>query len=204
MATAKKTVKRKAAAKPGKLHEPRVQRMEDQRWLVDATIRSVGVEWDQPRLNSYGTACGPLASGDLAAVRARVQKYSDINPAFEGVARRREAVAKKAEAAGHEATARDNWFIASVFWAASQWTLLSNDAHNLANNVRKRECFEAYAKNADHIVEAAWIPLPGGGRLPGWSRCWCWKGRASTRRSSVACPSAWTPGRRPARQPTNG
>ncbi len=163
--TKKKPAARKAAAKPA---EPHVQRMEDQRWLVDSTIRSVGVEWDQPRLNSYGTACGPLASGDLAAVRARVQKYSDINPAFEGVARRREAVAKKAEAAGHGVTARDNYFIASVFWAASQWTLLSNDAHNRANNLRKRECFEAYAKYADHPVEAAWIPLPGGGRLPGW------------------------------------
>jgi len=163
--TRKNPAVRKAASK---LAEPHVQRMEDQRWLVDATIRSVGIEWDQPRLNSYGTACGPLASGDLAAVRARVQKYSDINPAFEAVARRREAVAKNAESAGHVVTARDNYFIASVFWAASQWTLLSNDAHNHANNVRKRECFLAYAKNADHRVEAAWVPLPGGGSLPGW------------------------------------
>jgi len=163
--TKKKPVMRKSASKPA---EPQVQRMEAQRWLVDATIRSVGIEWDQPRLNSYATACGPLASGDLAAVRARVQKYSDINPAFETVARRREAVAARAGAAGHLATARDNYFIASVFWAASQWTLLSNDAHNLANNARKRECFQAYAKNADHKVEAAWVPLPGGGSLPGW------------------------------------
>ncbi|MCE2948918.1 MAG: alpha/beta hydrolase family protein [bacterium] len=154
--------------KPAEPREPHMQRMEDQRWLVDSTIRSVGIEWDQPRLNSYATACGQQASGDIAAVRARVQKYSDINPAFEGVARRREAVAKKAEAEGHAVTARDNYFIASVFWAASQWTLLSNDAHNLANNARKRACFDAYAKHADHRVEAAWVPLPGGGKLPGW------------------------------------
>ncbi|MBC7779693.1 MAG: prolyl oligopeptidase family serine peptidase [Proteobacteria bacterium] len=163
--TRKKPVPRRASLEPT---EPYVRRMEEQRWLIDSTIRSIGVEWDQPRLNSYATACGPIAAGDLASVRSRVQKYSDINPAFESVARRREAVARMAEAAGHAVTARDNYFVASVFWAASQWTLLTNDAHNLANNVRKRECFAAYAKNADHQVEAAWVQLPGGGRLPGW------------------------------------
>lgn len=148
--------------------EPVARRMEEQRWLIDSTIRAVGIEWDQPRLNSYATACGPLATGDLNAVRARVQKYADITPAFEAVARRREATGRAAEAQGHRITARENYFIASVFWAASQWTLLANDDHNHHNNQRKRDCYLAYAKLADHTVEPAWIPMPGGKRIPGW------------------------------------
>lgn len=148
--------------------EPQMRRWTEQRWLIDNTIRAVGVEWDQPRLGNYATACGPAAAGDIAAIRARVQKYADITPAFEAAARRREGAAEQAEAEGHGITARDNYYIASVFWAASQWTLVSNDAHNIDNNTRKRECFLAYAKHADHRVEAAWVPLPGGKKIPGW------------------------------------
>jgi dienelactone hydrolase len=152
------------AEEPG----PSMRRWTEQRWILDNTIRAVGIEWDQPRLGNYATACGPLAAGDLAAIRQRVQKFADIAPTFEAAARRRESVAKAADAERHPVTARDNYFIASVFWAASQWTLHSNSARNLANNERKRECFLAYAKHADHLVEPAWIKLPGGKSFPGW------------------------------------
>jgi len=162
----RKTPARARTAAPAA--EPVTRRMEEQRWVIDNTIRAVGIEWDQPRLNSYATACGPLATGDLNGVRARVQKYADINPAFEAVARRREAAARSAESQGHRVSARENYFVASVFWAASQWTLLANDDHNHHNNQRKRDCYLAYAKLADHTVEPAWIPLPGGKRIPGW------------------------------------
>jgi dipeptidyl aminopeptidase/acylaminoacyl peptidase len=166
MAKKKRTVRRRDAITddPG----PQVRRWTEQRWILDNTIRAVGIEWDQPRLGNYATACGPLSAGDLAAIRQRVQKYADITPAFEAAARRREAVARLAEADGHAVTAGDSYYMASVFWAASQWTLLVNDAHNRNNNARKRACFLAYAKHADHRVEAAWIPLPGGKAIPGW------------------------------------
>jgi hypothetical protein len=159
--------------------------MEEQRWLIDNTIRAVGIEWDQPRLNSYATACGPLATGDLNAVRARVQKYADITPAFEAVARRREAAARAADAQGHRVSARENYFIASVFWAASQWTLLANDDHNHHNNQRKRDAYLAYAKLA---------PCPGASASPGGCICPTAIGAGRYRRS---CRSrAWTASRR--------
>lgn len=147
---------------------PSMRRWTEQRWLLDNTIRAVGVEWDQPRLGNYASACGPQSSGDIAAIRARVQKYADITPAFEAAARRRESAAKQAESEGHGVTARDNYYTAAVFWAASQWTLLANDAHNIDNNTRKRACFLGYAKHADHRVEAAWVALPEGKAIPGW------------------------------------
>jgi len=58
--------------------------------------------------------------------------------------------------------------MAAVHWGAAQWPIDEANAQNLAYNARKRECYGAYAKLADHRVEEAWIPMPGGKRLPAW------------------------------------
>ena len=54
------------------------RRWTEQRWLIDNVIRSVGVDWDQPRTVSYNAPCGPEANADFAAIRERVKKYADI------------------------------------------------------------------------------------------------------------------------------
>src|SRR5213596_3934213 len=72
---------------------PLTRRWTEQRWLLDNTIRSVGMDWDQPRSVYLSAPCGPQAAADFAAVRARIQKYADAAPAFEAAARRREGVA---------------------------------------------------------------------------------------------------------------
>ncbi len=145
-----------------------MRRWTEQRWLLDNTIRAVGIDWDQPRSLNYNAACGSQANADFAAIRQRVQKYADISPAFEAVARRREQLADDALRAGRTITARDSYFMAAVHWAASQWPFDTNDARNLRHNARKRACYGAYAKLADHRVEAAWVKLPDGRALPGW------------------------------------
>src|SRR6266478_8017552 len=91
---------------------PLTRRWTEQRWLLDNTIRSVGMDWDQPRSVYLSAPCGPQAAADFAAVRARIQKYADAAPAFEAAARRREGVAKAALEAGDAVTARENYFIA--------------------------------------------------------------------------------------------
>jgi dienelactone hydrolase len=146
---------------------PRVRRWIEQRWLIDNVIRAVGMEWDQPRLSSLNAALGPEAAGDTAAIRQRVQKLADAAPAFEAVARRREAKAEAAEAAGHPVTARENYFMAANYWASAQWPLDENSRQNLFYNQRKRECFQRYALLADHPIIEAWIPFQGKA-LPGW------------------------------------
>nr|WP_246206215.1 alpha/beta hydrolase [Propylenella binzhouense] len=83
------------------------------------------------------------------------------------MARKREAKAVAAEEAGQPVTARNNYFIAAIHWGAAQWPLEENNARNLADNERKRACYAAYARLADHHVEPVWIPL-GEKRLPGW------------------------------------
>jgi dienelactone hydrolase len=145
----------------------RTRRWSAQRWLIDNVIRSVGIDWDQPRSVSYNAPCGPEANADFAGIRERVKKFADISPAFETAARRREAKAKAAEDAGEHVTARQNYFIAAIQYAASQWPYDENNEKNLALNQRKRECYTCYAHFADHRVEQAWIPF-GEGALPGW------------------------------------
>jgi dienelactone hydrolase len=133
----------------------------------------------EPHVRRFGP-CGVEANADFAGIRERVKKMADIAPAFEAVARRREAKAVAAEAAGHQITARDNYFMAAVHWGAAQWPYDQNDEPNIACNNKKRECYTKYAALADHHVEAVWVPFrnkaipawfhlpPGykGGRLP--------------------------------------
>jgi len=147
---------------------PRTRRWTEQRWLLDNTIRAIGMDWDQPRSIYLSAPCGPEANADFAAIRQRIAKLADASPAFEAVARRREARAQAAEKDQDLVTARESYFMASIHWAAAQWPLDENDEQNRSYNQRKRECYTKYAELADHHVEAAWIPLPSGQALPAW------------------------------------
>lgn len=149
------------------MNAPVTRRWTEQRWLIDNVIRSVGIDWDQPRSINYNAPCGPEANADFAGIRERVKKYTDISPAFETAARRREAKAQAAEAAEQWVTARQNYFIAAVQYAAAQWPYDENNDKNLALNQRKRACYLKYTQYADRKVEAAWIPFQGKA-LPGW------------------------------------
>ena len=160
--------------------EPHVKRFNEQRWLIDNIIRANGIDWDQPRSLYMSGPCGVEANADFAGIRERVKKMADIGPAFEAVARRREAKAVAAEADDRKITARDNYFMAAVHWGAAQWPYDQNDETNIEYNNKKRECYAKYAALADHHVEAVWVPFkdkaipawlhlpPGykGGRLP--------------------------------------
>src|SRR5258705_8720633 len=158
----------KPGAKSAQHSGPLPRRWTEERWLLDNTIRTVGMDWDQPRSAYLSAPCGPQATADFALVRSRIQKYADAAPAFEAVARRREGVARAALDAGDTVTARENSFMAAVHWGAAQWPIDEANAQNLGYNAKKRECYGAYAKLADHRVEEAWIPMPDGKRLPAW------------------------------------
>jgi dienelactone hydrolase len=147
--------------------EPRMKRWTEQRWLIDNVIATVGIEFDQGRVSHPQSLIGAEAAADAALIRQRVKKFADIAPAFEAVARRREAKAKAHEAVNELITSGENYFMAAHWWASAQWPILENNETNLFYNQRKRECYLAWAKTADHKVEAAWIPFQGK-KLPGW------------------------------------
>src|SRR5260370_12460873 len=120
---------------------PRSRRWIEQRWLVDNVIRANGIDWDQPRSVYLSAPCGIEATADFAAIRQRIQKFADASPAFEATARRREAKARAAEAAGEPVTARENFFMAAGPSGAAQGPIDENAAHKLASKERKRACY---------------------------------------------------------------
>ena len=141
--------------------EPTMRRWTDQRWMIDNAVRAQGVEFDQARMNHVLIAVGAEVSADLAEIKARSQKFADIVGAFESIARRRQDRAEAAEAAGYRVTARDNWFIASLFWGFASWPILTVNAQNLRVNQSKHDCYARYAALADHKVQAVRIPFQG-------------------------------------------
>ena len=153
--------------RPDGIPAPTMNRFQEQRWVLDNIIRANGIDWDQPRLPGLAAALGPEATADIAAIRARVQKFADIIPAFETVARRREARAIEAQNAGDLIGARDNYFMAANYWGGAQWPIDENNERNIFFNQKKRECYLKYAKLADHPVEPAWISIQGK-TVPGW------------------------------------
>jgi hypothetical protein len=142
---------------------PLTRRWTEQRWLLDNVIRSVGMDWDQPRSMYLSAPCGVEANADFAGLRQRITKLADAAPAFEAVARRREARAQAAEQDGQLVTARENYFMAAVHWGAAQWPLDENNAQNVAYNGKKRECYTRYAALADRGSRSrAGSPCPPG------------------------------------------
>jgi dienelactone hydrolase len=155
------------AAAAEKAAGPLTKRWVEQRWVLDNVIQANGIDWDQPRSIYWNAPCGMEAGADFAIIRSQVKKYADCAPAFEAAARRREARARAAEEQRQLVTARDNYFIASIFWGAAQWPIDEADEQNLAFNKKKRDCYASYAKLADHKIEAVSIPFQGKA-LPGW------------------------------------
>ncbi|MBC8135002.1 MAG: hypothetical protein H8F28_03840 [Fibrella sp.] len=68
----------------------RVSRFSQQRWILDALIKLMGVEWDQGRLGYMAAACGHDSQGDYIGLRASIKAYNDIAREFMKAARRRE------------------------------------------------------------------------------------------------------------------
>jgi dienelactone hydrolase len=142
--------------------EPVVKRFDEQRWLLDNVVQANGVDWDQSHTGAAIAAGGPAVVPDMAELRQQIKRLVDIGPAFEALAIKREANAKDAEQAGNKTAARDNYFIASNYWASAMWTVEEVNAKLKMLNDKKRETFTKYMPLADHHIE--WVELPYRGK----------------------------------------
>jgi dienelactone hydrolase len=141
---------------------PVVKRFDEQRWVLDNVIEANGVDWDQSHTGVAIRSGGPSVVPDMAELRKRVKRLVDIGPAFETLAKRREAMAKEAEQSGDKAAAREHYFLASNYWASAMWTIDEVNEKLLTLNAKKRDNFNKYMAVADHHIE--WVELPYRGK----------------------------------------
>jgi dienelactone hydrolase len=141
---------------------PVIRRFDEQRWVLDNVIQANGVDWDQSHTGVVIRSGGPSTVPDMDELRKRVRRLVDIGPAFETLAKKREALAKDAEQSGDKTAARDNYFLASNYWASAMWTVDEVNQKIKLLNDKKRENFTKYIPLADHHIE--WVELPYRGK----------------------------------------
>lgn len=145
------------------------RRMTEQRWLVDAVIRQVGVDWDQGRTRYIGNAGGADAEIDFGQARERISKLPDVERVFASLGLRRERLAEAAIAAGHDVTARKHAFIASLLWGTAEWTFFMSPEQvrrAATANQHKLRCYDLWMERAPHPVRRVRVPY-GRGSLSG-------------------------------------
>jgi len=144
------------------------RRWREQRWLIDETIRSNGIEWDQPRLGyTLGPVVGEQSAGDIGVLRSRIRKVADFVPAVSSVATRHEQLARQAEDKGYGVTAGEHWHAAAMLWSLAVWPLWEKTPELLMLDERKNQAYLAWAKHASHHVERVDVPF-GEHTLPAW------------------------------------
>jgi dienelactone hydrolase len=147
--------------------ERRMKRWQEQRWILDAVIQTVGIEWDQARIAYTLGPCGPDATADFNGVRARVRKFNDIAREYTRAAARRERMAAQFEDDKKTVAARENYFVAALLYGSAQWPIYENTRENITLNDKKNACYQKYVQYADHEIRRAEIPLAGKS-LPGY------------------------------------
>ena len=133
-------------------------RFADQRWLLDAVIDAVGPEWDQGRLQYYSAPCGPDQRGAFMSLRSTIRKFDDFTREFIKIARFLEQRGLDLAEHGHDVSAREDLFAASIAYGAAQWPIYSDTELNTTLEQKKTECYLDFAQRADHHIEAVEIP----------------------------------------------
>ena len=109
----------------------------------------------------------PEYRGAVLELSGRIKRFDDFAPEFAAVARRFELQALSAAEAGHDATASDAFFAASLMYGGAQWSIFDNTELNQALEMKKISCYSSYTTAADHRIEAVEIPF-GDTSLPAY------------------------------------
>ncbi|MGE5539718.1 MAG: alpha/beta hydrolase [Gemmatimonas sp.] len=139
--------------------ERRTRRWQEQRWILDAIIRTVGPEWDQGRIESRSKTGGPAAEGDYKAAARRMRKFDDIHREFAAAARKREARAREFERQGRAIAARESYMAAAMLWASACWPVFEEGERLSGYEERMNACYAKYIKFAPHPIRRVEIPF---------------------------------------------
>ncbi len=139
----------------------RIRRWQEQRWILDAVIRTVGIEWDQARIASKSKPGGDVAESDFRGVQRRVKKFDDIHREFAAAARKRQAKAKAYEEQGRLVTAGESYIAAALAWASACWPLFEACETLHAYEKQMNECYASFIRLAPHPIEKVEVPFQG-------------------------------------------
>ena len=140
---------------------PVVKRFDEQRWVLDNIIQANGIDWDQSHTGVIIGSGGPSTIPEMAELKKRVVRLVDIAPAFEALAKKREAKAAEAEKGGDRQAAAEHYYLASNYWASAMWTIDELNDQIRTQNARKIANFKKWIEFADHHIELVEIPYRG-------------------------------------------
>lgn len=138
---------------------PKVSRMQQQRWLLDAVVRTVGIEWDQARIASKSRPLGAELEAEMRAVARRIRKFDDFHREFAAQAKKREAHARAFEAAGRTVAAREAYLAASLLWSTACWPIDEDTPVLRGYEARVNDCFAGFIKHAPYPIERVDVPF---------------------------------------------
>ena len=141
--------------------EGRIRRWQEQRWLLDAIIRTIGVNWDQNRIASKSKPGGETAEKDFTAVARRIKKFDDIHREFAAAARKRQAKALAYENEGRHVTAAESYIAAALLWASSCWPLFEACEQLHAAEKEMNASYAKFMQFAPHPIEKVEVPFQG-------------------------------------------
>jgi dipeptidyl aminopeptidase/acylaminoacyl peptidase len=97
---------------------------------------------------------------DLKRIVERTRGVASMRREYERAARRREAMAREAEANNHAATARRNYHQAALFYGLAQYTIQQDDSPLKASlHSQSQECYAGVIRLAGSPIEKVEIPF---------------------------------------------
>ncbi len=136
-------------------------RWSHQKWLLDNVIGLLGPDFDQGRLEYMAAVCGHDSQGVFAGLRKLVKTYNDMSREFMKAARVRELRAESELKQGHEQTAREHFFTASMLYAGAQWSIEANTPLNEDLSRKKNDCYDRFMTYAGRVVERVELSFAG-------------------------------------------
>lgn len=146
---------------------PTIRRFDEQRWLLDAVIRTVGIEWDQARIAAKARPVGAEAEHLFRACAQRIKKFEDIHREFAREARRQQERAQTQEADGRTVAARETYMTAALLWSLAAWPIFERNGALHHCDEQMNACYAGMVRHAPHPIERVEIPF-GKQSLPGY------------------------------------
>ncbi len=148
--------------------ERRTKRWQEQRWILDAIIATIGPEWDQGRIQSKGGRGGPEGVAAFKSAASRMKKFNDIGPEFARAGRKAEAKGLAYEKEKRFVSAREQFITASLLYASAQWPYFDFDDTVAELEERMNATFAKYIKYAPRPTRRVEIPLGKGKSMPAY------------------------------------